>query len=328
MKIAEDGQAIYEFIQNAVDCDSRHFWIFYNDDYFLAVNNGEPFERNDIASILNIGQSEKRNLVESKRCDKIGRFGIGFKLVHRLVGENDGSSELTKVIDGSIKGPVLFSWSNYSQLKRLLSYNHNYPITQQSYTQNPELYERLPWLFKILLTNFPVSPGEEVKDFKYQSFIPFPNSELKEMQDYISNSFGDLLNNQALFTKGSLFFIKLGNGKADRLRKESKSLELGVNYSMNFFKKLQKISINGNSVTKRDLDWLSYEIGGSEMEFQEINPEYEFCPIKISVGFTSKHDQLLALKDQPNFYKYFPMGDEVNRLCLVIHSDAFDIESN
>ncbi|MBL0267800.1 MAG: ATP-binding protein [Chitinophagaceae bacterium] len=122
LKIAEDGQAIYEFIQNAVDCNSRHFWIYYNDDYFLAINNGEPFERNDIASILNIGQSEKQNLIEKERCDKIGRFGIGFKLVHRLVGENDGSSELTKIINGEIKGPVLFSWSRYSQLERVLSY--------------------------------------------------------------------------------------------------------------------------------------------------------------------------------------------------------------
>ena len=99
LKIAEDGQAIYEFIQNAVDCNSRHFWIFYNDEYFLAINNGEPFERNDIASILNIGQSEKQNLIENEKCDKIGRFGIGFKLVHRLVGENDGSSELTNLKD-------------------------------------------------------------------------------------------------------------------------------------------------------------------------------------------------------------------------------------
>ena len=31
LKIAEDGQAIYEFIQNAVDCDSTHFFIFYNE---------------------------------------------------------------------------------------------------------------------------------------------------------------------------------------------------------------------------------------------------------------------------------------------------------
>lgn len=87
LKIAEDGQAIYEFIQNAVDCGSTHFYIFYNDKYFLAINNGSPFDIEGIQSILNIAQTTKDD------PDKIGRFGIGFKLTHRLVGENEGTDE-------------------------------------------------------------------------------------------------------------------------------------------------------------------------------------------------------------------------------------------
>ncbi|NLN25499.1 MAG: ATP-binding protein [Bacteroidetes bacterium] len=87
LKIAEDGQAIYEFIQNAVDCGSTHFYIFYNDKYFLVINNGSPFDIEGIQSILNIAQTTKDD------PDKIGRFGIGFKLAHRLVGENEGTDE-------------------------------------------------------------------------------------------------------------------------------------------------------------------------------------------------------------------------------------------
>lgn len=30
LKIAEDGQAIYEFLQNAADCNSSLFYMFYN----------------------------------------------------------------------------------------------------------------------------------------------------------------------------------------------------------------------------------------------------------------------------------------------------------
>ncbi len=84
LRIAEDGQAIYEFIQNAADCESDLFYISYNSNYFLALNNGHPFSSKDINSILNISQSSKFD------CEKIGRFGIGFKLVHRLVGRNEG----------------------------------------------------------------------------------------------------------------------------------------------------------------------------------------------------------------------------------------------
>lgn len=100
LEMAEDDQAIYEFIQNAVDCDSTNFSIFYNDDYFLAINNGKPFEQDEILSILNIGQSSGK-----RSSDKIGRFGIGFKLVHRLVGKNEGLNELFN----QYKGPILFS---------------------------------------------------------------------------------------------------------------------------------------------------------------------------------------------------------------------------
>lgn len=328
LKIAEDGQAIYEFIQNAVDCNSRHFWIFYNDDYFVAINNGEPFERNDIASILNIGQSEKQNLAENVKCDKIGRFGIGFKLVHRLVGENDGSTELTKLVDERIKGPILFSWSKYSQLKKMILYDDQQKIKQVTYTHNPVSYENAPWLFKILLTNFPVGPSEVVKDFNYKPFMPFPVSELTEMINFVKESLGSSLNDAVLLNKGSLFFIKLGEGKANRLRMESNSLEIGVNNSMSFFKNLQKITINESSITKKQIYWINYEIKQDESEFKEINPEYEFCPIKISIGFKNKNEQILAIKQQPNFYKYFPLGDETNKLGLIVHSDAFDIESN
>ncbi len=40
---AEDGQAIYEFLQNAADCESDAFYIFYNEKFFLALNNGIDF---------------------------------------------------------------------------------------------------------------------------------------------------------------------------------------------------------------------------------------------------------------------------------------------
>ena len=59
LNIAEDNQAVYEFLQNAVDCGSTHFYAFYNNDYFLAVNNGSKFSKEGLKSILNIAQSTK-----------------------------------------------------------------------------------------------------------------------------------------------------------------------------------------------------------------------------------------------------------------------------
>ena len=54
VEIAEDNQAIYEFLQNAVDANSTKFYIFWDKDNFLVINNGDKFEENGISSILNL----------------------------------------------------------------------------------------------------------------------------------------------------------------------------------------------------------------------------------------------------------------------------------
>ena len=58
--------------------------MFYDENHLIVINNGSPFTKEGIKSILNIGQSYKQD------PNKIGRYGIGFKLVHRLVGKSSG----------------------------------------------------------------------------------------------------------------------------------------------------------------------------------------------------------------------------------------------
>ena len=139
LNIAEDNQAIYEFLQNAVDCNATHFWAFYNDRYFLAVNNGAKFSVEGLTAILNIAQSTKTD------SSSIGRLGIGFKLAHRLVGKGNGVHEL---IHGN-KGPIMFSWDNASQLRSLMS---SEDIVYEGIDENA-------FLLKIAITNFPANAG-------------------------------------------------------------------------------------------------------------------------------------------------------------------------
>lgn len=57
IEMADDCQAIYEFAQNAADSNSSQFYMLYDENYFLAINNGEVFSKEGIKSILNVGQS-------------------------------------------------------------------------------------------------------------------------------------------------------------------------------------------------------------------------------------------------------------------------------
>src|ERR1700743_3809072 len=59
LDMAQDSQAIYEFVQNAVDCNSTSFWMFYDEEHFIAINNGEPFDQRSVRTILNFAQSKK-----------------------------------------------------------------------------------------------------------------------------------------------------------------------------------------------------------------------------------------------------------------------------
>ena len=325
LKIAEDGQAIYEFLQNAVDCKSTHFYIFYNESYFLAINNGSPFDSDGLQSILNIAQTTKKD------PDKIGRFGIGFKLAHRLVGKNEGTEELVN----QNKGPILFSWSKLEDLEKLLI---NDPIEPLQPTEDNESeFLNSPYLLKLLLTNFPSDPNELLKDINYKDKVLFPQDELNELVEFLNENFKihtKTLNKTEL-TQGSLFFIKLGEDKKKLLDKDYSELVNCIQYSMNTLNKLEKVYINDKNIEKIKLELEEGIIKKDSPEFHRISPEYQEFNIRFAIGFynipfgnKNSYDQIKLLKEKPNFYKYFPMGDEINGFGFIIHCDSFSNEAN
>ena len=325
LKIAEDGQAIYEFLQNAVDCHSTHVYLFYNDNYFLAINNGNPFDIEGLQSILNIAQTTKKD------PDNIGRFGIGFKLAHRLVGKNEGTNELVR----QYKGPILFSWSRLEDLESLINNEKIEPLVPNK--ENYQEFISSPYLLKLLLTNFPSDPDETVKDIKYKDRILFPQTELNELVNFLNENFkhhSDRLKKNVL-KHGSLFFIKLGEGKKGLLDKDYSELVNGIQYSMNTLKRLQKVYINNDDIGKIPLQLEEGIIKKGSEEFERISPEYKDFDIKFAIGFNTvkfgndkSYEQIKLLKEKPNFYKYFPMGDEINGFGFIVHCDSFSNEAN
>lgn len=317
LKVAEDGQAIYEFLQNAADCGSSLFHMFYDETSFLAINNGSAFSKAGIKSILNVAQSIKRGSTQ------IGRFGIGFKLVHRLVGKGDGSDELMR----DYKGPVLFSWSRKEDLLALMN---NEPIEPHGDIEDDS---QSPWFFKILITNFPASVGEPVRDLNYSERVLFTPQEYREMSAFVKAKLGPLMERGNVdLNQGSLFFIKLGEGKSALLDKDRKeNFEQGVEYSLNLLKNLKSVEVNGDEVVKRKLEMESGEVKMGTEAFEKINPEYKDANISFSVGYNkidfdadAPFAAVNALKAAPAFYKFFPIGDETHRSAVMIHCDSFN----
>lgn len=309
VKVAADEQAIYEFIQNAVDCESTHFYIFYNEKYFLAINNGKPFNESDVKALLNFGQSNKGNV-------EIGSFGVGFKLTHRLVGKDDGVEELVK----EYKGPVVFSWSKPQEIKDFLKSS----FSIATYKINPEVYKNSAWLFKICLTNFPTNPGERVKNLDYADDILFSNDELSEFIEYVILNIEENKINIKTLSQGSMFFLKLGNGKKQYIDKNRTELERGIAYSLNTFSKLSKVYINNEAIGRKPLKMIKdIVIPFESKDYLKINPKKQ-SDINVNFGYYPNYRDGNDFVNSPNFYNFFPMVSEIHEFRFMIHSNAFD----
>lgn len=316
LKIADDEQAIYELLQNASDCDAKIFELHYNDRFLIAFNNGNPFTQNDVISILNESYSNKRE-------GQIGRFGVGFKIVHKLVGSNQGKTEL---IDEK-KGPIIFSWNNSQSLKELLYSN---PETTFEYD---ELDSISPWLFKILITNFPIAPYESnIRDIDYVTVSNdfFKKEDFKNFISYLKT-----IQLDESSEKGTIIFLDLGEGKQGILDKEKEKVKDGIAYSLNFLKKsvqeneLKRIIINERQnpikIEKLEIEPVTITIKQSNLFVDDKLKEQDVSEVKFAY---LRGDDKAILKDYPNLYKYFPLSEQKLGFNFILHSEIFEIDKN
>lgn len=252
LDMAQDSQAIYEFVQNAVDCNSTAYFMFYEDSHFVAINNGDPFTLEGIRAILNFAQSTKT------RDENIGKFGVGFKLIHRMVGSGNGLQELTK----DYTGPILFSWSSNEQLHSLLeatSIDDIKPDDNDDWDNSDA-----PWFFKILLTCVPILPcniDDNLRDIYYKERNDlFTEEEFQDFQSFLKDVWNQNQNKFAAedLNQGSLFYLRLGAEKEEKLDEDFTFFKKGIQYSLSFVanlmakKGLKKIYFKDEAPIEKD----------------------------------------------------------------------------
>ncbi|MFZ2863852.1 MAG: DarT ssDNA thymidine ADP-ribosyltransferase family protein [Ignavibacteriaceae bacterium] len=331
LDMAQDWQAIYEFLQNAFDAKSKTFALVFDEDYLIAFNDGEQFSFEGIRSILNIGQSTK----ESK--SNIGKFGVGFKIVHRLIGESNGKGELKK-----LNGPILFSWKTNSDLQSFL----NYDSTQNIIHCEPKIIhvdggytceDDYPWLIKILVTNFPCGVNDEIYDFNYNKISN--TLSIEELTKFIKFAkeklFKNHLSDLSKFNRGTITFLKLGKNKNERL--EENHVRKGISYSLSILNnlgekytshKLEKVYLNdlANPFQPADISIYEFIIAQNDTSYKDITSDLtdeekpEF--VEFYLGVSNSSDDT-SIKSNPNFYLYFPISDELHKYNFIIHCNIF-----
>ncbi len=309
---AQDEQAIYEFLQNAADSRSSECAVIYDEDFFMVLNNGTTFSEKDLKALLNSFQGTKSDKTKPENCEKIGRYGIGFKLAYRLMGKSDGAEELLR----DLAGPIIFSWYNHQQFNDLLEYKNGSIKTADDINAVTE-----PWLLKIILACFPTFPNEEVKDLDYQSKVLFPQEDLTELVAFL-NKHQHILENFSL-EQGSLFFLRFGPKKHEKLKESLLNIKSGIGYAMNNLKTLEKVVLQDEIIAQHQTNFERYSILPNTEDFRAIDPEFPNCPIEISLGFPASLEQMKALKAAPSLYQYFPMRNERHNMAYFIHSSSF-----
>ena len=309
---AQDEQAIYEFLQNAADSQSTECAVIYNDTYFMVINNGKAFTEKDLKALLNSFQGTKADKTKEENCGKIGRYGIGFKLAYRLMGKSDGAEELLR----DLAGPLLFSWHNREQWQGLLDYKG----TDLSLNDAIDT-DVAPWLLKIILACFPTAPGEVVKDLDYQDQTLFDPAELTQLVAFL-NEHQEQLAGFSL-EQGSLFFLRFGPKKHEKLQTSLLNIRSGIGYAMNTLKTLEKVALQEDVIERYPTTLERYAILPGTADFERIDPEFPNCPIDISLGFPKSLEQMLALKKAPSLYQFFPMRNERHNMAYFIHSSSF-----
>ena len=194
--------------------------------------------------------------------------------------------------------------------------------------------DKNPWLFKILLTNFPVSINDKIRGLNYEEIdSALSKEELIKFIDFLnSNLFNQNSLNPKDYETGSLIFLELGAGK-------SKSLEYdynlkGIKYSLSILNRisknhtndLQKIYIKNieNLVSAAKVEFLEFKLTKEEFSKLEVTENDKDIPdiIEFLVGFPSIITDL-EIKNNPNFYVYFPISDELHEYNLFVHCNFF-----
>lgn len=323
LNVAADDQAIYELIQNADDCKSSFFSVSYNEDYLLCINNGNYFSDLDMSAIINVAGNYKDG-------EDIGTFGIGFKILHRLVGTDDGR----EAIINDYAGPIIFSWNEYNQFSRFLK-GESVGVNGWGDTKDDYTYEKdkeNAWLVKLIYTCFPSNMGERIKLNNYDTEgIKFDREELKGMRLFLRNSLENVnLTEENYLKSGSIFFLKLGKGKSKFLDDGIDKIKSGLSYSFKFLNSLKKIYINGEEIKAQMITDYSHSFPVDSQEFRNINPKNKKRDIKFTFAYYRDYKKAENLRNElaPNLYTFFSMDEEKNGFSFLLHCNAFDMNND
>ncbi len=324
-------QIFYEFLQNADDAKASKLAITFNKDWFLVVNNGEPFKTDgtealgQLRSFLNKEDSEKAFDDES-----IGKYGLGSKLLYDLLTNQDAAEKknerLTEAIITNLKSPILFSWASIEQWNELKYWKKNDAILLQDCKAT-----NAPLLTKILYAYYPAYFQEKKKLRDGTEKELFSASDVESLQSLFfgnENEKNCFFNKQSEFSfeKGTAILIPLGEGVAKNLDEAiNETLKERLATSLSFLKKTKKIFINDELIKPIHKEEFTINLQYQGKKKDKIgNYQAHTFDVKILLptNINTINDAFC------NFYQFLPISNETQGLGFVINAEELELIQN
>ena len=309
-----EEQLFYEFVQNAFDAKADSLCFYFDNDYLIVLNNGEPFythryEHKKLPDGQLYNFLAKGKSLKAGDQNKSGEFGQGSKLLYTLISDKGAASNqslLIKAIKQEKKGPYLVSWGNEAQLANFRFQTIQGWTPTDPYKEDPDLL-----VCKILMTYFPIAPGVDKNLFSNGEFI-----DIRKAFERLVDPKRSIIR----LDKGTALIVPLGKGQGEAIADEGNIKKvlarlggfaaLTADKEKNHGRHLERILVNNQEVQMQhnvQSLFINYKLPDADDKFSyqfAFNPDFAkdgVVTLFRTLPITEARYNMGFIIDSPNF---------------------------
>lgn len=309
-----EEQLFYEFVQNAFDAKADSLCFYFDNDYLIVLNNGEPFythkyEHKKLPDGQLYNFLAKGKSLKAGDQSKSGEFGQGSKLLYTLISDKGAASNqslLIKAIKQEKKGPYLVSWGNDAQLANFRFQTIQGWTPTDPHKEDPDLL-----VCKILMTYYPMAPGVDNDLFSNREFV-----DIRKAFERLVDPKRSIIR----LDKGTALIVPLGKGQGEAIADEGNIKKvlarlggfaaLTADKEKNHGRHLERILVNNQEVQMQhnvQSLFINYKLPDADDKFSyqfAFNPDFAkdgVVTLFRTLPITEARYNMGFIIDSPNF---------------------------
>lgn len=309
-----EEQLFYEFVQNAFDAKADSLCFYFDNDYLIVLNNGEPFythkyEHKKLPDGQLYNFLAKGKSLKAGDQNKSGEFGQGSKLLYTLISDKGAASNqslLIKAIKQEKKGPYLVSWGTDAQLANFRFQTIQGWTPTDPHKEDPDLL-----VCKILMTYYPMAPGVDNDLFSNREFV-----DIRKAFERLVDPKRSIIR----LDKGTALIVPLGKGQGEAIADEGNIKKvlarlggfaaLTADKEKNHGRHLERILVNNKEVQMQHSVqslFINYNLPDADDKFSyqfAFNPDFAkdgVVTLFRTLPITEARYNMGFIIDSPNF---------------------------